>query len=339
MQLKAFQKDFNSKYSRYIDWKIDELLPYCEDSTLKDIVHYMSTYQEWWKRTRPFLIHTIYNAFNWEWVDIDTIGISYELLHAIALVHDDIMDQWTMRHWKLAYHTFIEKLYEWNYHAWLSQWILVWDRFLSWSYENLYENCENKIAIKYFAKTIQELIMWQMLDTHLSKIAYTWEIKQIENKDRLKSWAYSFIRPMCIWWILAWCNEETLQAIENLGNKLWIIYQVRDDLLDITWTHGHENKTRFSDLSEWNQTLVLTNILNAVTPQEKELILSHRSKKISPEDIEILWKIIENSGALEATRLQVNTLLDESQTMLDALIDTTKKEYTALSEIIDYLRV
>lgn len=339
MQLKSFQKEFNAKYSKYIQWKIGELLPYCEDDILKSIINYMSDYQEWWKRIRPFLIKTVYSAFNWEWVDIDAIGISYELLHAIALVHDDIMDQWTIRHWKLAYHTFIETLYEWNYHAGLSQWILIWDRFLSWSYENFYSNCNNIEAIQYFAKVIQELIMWQMIDTHLSKIAYEWNTTQIENKDRLKSWAYSFMRPMCLWWILAWCDQQTIKDIEKLWDKLWIIYQVRDDLLDITWTHGHENKTRFSDLSEGNQTIVLNTVLNSVSSEHKSLILSHRGKKISSHDIKVISDIIENSDALEIIKTQINDLLDQSQTMLDALIDTTKKEHTALSEIIEYLRV
>jgi geranylgeranyl pyrophosphate synthase len=339
MYLKEFQKKFNVKYSKYIESKISELLPYCEDETLIEIVKYMWTYQEWWKRTRPFLIATIYSAFNWEWVEIDDIWISYELLHAIALVHDDIMDQWTMRHWKLAYHTFVEKLYKWDYHSWISHWILVWDWFLSRSYENLYNSCTDIQVLQYFAKIVQELVMWQMIDTHLSKISFNWNLEQIKNKDRLKSWAYSFMRPMCLWGILAWCGSETLEKIEELWDVLWIVYQIRDDYLDITGTHGHENKTRFSDLSEWNQTLVLTTILETVTKSHRELILSHRWKKISPEDISKISAIIEESWALEATKVKINALLDESQELLNSLIPTTKKEHTALSEIIDYLRV
>lgn len=338
MQLQTFQKDFNILLNSYLQNKINELLPFATDTIVENIIKNLIPFQEWWKRIRPFLVKTIYNAFEWEGEDIDKIIISNELLHSMALVHDDIMDLWNKRHGQDTYHKKIEKLYN-HAHAWVSQWILVWDWLQNWAVENLISTTENKKAIQDFMEMIQEVIMWQIIDIHFSHIDIEVSADQIKVKDKLKSWYYTFMRPMKLGGILANISWSNLQKIMNFWEKIGLAYQMRDDLLDITWTNGHDNKTRFSDLTEWNQTIVLYEVLQRVKPEEKELILSHRSKKISPEDIEILWKIIENSGALEATKLQVNTLLDESQLMLDALIDSSKKEYTALTEIINYLRV
>lgn len=339
MYLKEFQKEFNQLLESHLNQKIESLLPYCDDNILKWIVEYIIPYQRWGKRFRPFLVKTLYDAFEWNWEEIMQLSMSYEILHLFALVHDDIQDQWDVRHWKPTFHKYIETLYSWNVHKWISQWILVWDWLLTRAFENFTLKTNNKIAMKYFFEMMHEVCMWQVIDIHLSWIAPDATPEQIQNKDKLKSWYYSFMRPMVLWAILANQSEEILEKTKKLWETMGLAFQMRDDLLDITWTDGHDNKTRFSDLSEWNQTIVLHEALQRVSKEDKSIILSYRCKEISPEDITKISQIIEASWALEVTKEKVNCLLDDSQSILDELIDTSKKEYTALSEIIEYLRV
>lgn len=339
MQLKIFQKEFDVLLEYHLSKKVNSLLPYCDDNILKGIVEYILPYQRWGKRFRPFLVKTLYDAFDGSWEKIMDLSMSYEILHLFALVHDDIQDQWDVRHWQPTFHKHVESLYWWDVHKWISQWILVWDRLLTRAFENFTLKTDNKKSIAYFFEMMHEVCMWQVIDIHLSWIAPNATPEQIKNKDKLKSWYYSFMRPMVLWAILAKQPEEILEKTKKLWEAMWLAFQMRDDLLDITWTDGHDNKTRFSDLSEWNQTIVLHEALKKVSPQNKALILSHRCKKISPEDISIISKIIEDSGALESTKQTINTLLDESQVLLNELIDSSKTEHIALSEIIEYLRV
>ena len=72
---------------------------------------------------------------------------------------------------------------------------------------------------------------------------------------------------------------------------------MRDDLLDVT--DFQSNKTSFSDLQEWNQTVVLFEALKTLNATDAATLLQYRGKPITPDVAHHLHSMIEQSGAIK----------------------------------------
>ena len=112
---------------------------------------------------------------------------------------------------------------------------------------------------------------------------------------------------------------------------------MRDDLLDII--DLNTNKTYFSDLQEGNQTIVLYEALQRLETNDAQKLLSYRWKRIDKETAIHLLTLIEQSWAIDATKEQINALLESSKSILQELSVWKNKLYEGVHEIIEFLSV
>lgn len=335
MNRKDYKDSFDIKLEKYLATQVNALDPYFFDTRIEESIRYLLTYSKWGKRIRPYLIYALHAAYKWNQQWVDELCLAVELVHLFALVHDDIMDKWTTRHSQPTFHKHIESLYD-NEHIGISQAILVGDILYTWANELV--ACTPDIPLhtkKIFYSLLKEVTFWQMIDVHLSYTERTQDPTQIQRKDKMKSGYYTFMRPIMLGASMAWILDR--EQIQIMGAKLGLAFQMRDDLLDII--DQNTNKTYFSDLQEWNQTIIWDEVLKRVTPEQEAMILTCRWQQIDTNKQQKIYEIIQRSGAIEETKKQVNQLLDESTLLLNETFENDNTMYWHIKEVIDFLRV
>jgi len=286
----------------YIETKINLSKKILNHPKLNDFVDYFFDYVfKWGKRTRPYVVYLCYKGF---WGNNDTeilrFGMIFELLHTMALIHDDIIDQADKRHNVSTIHHYINSKIQ-NMHIAEGQAMLFGDLVLSRVYELQNKSFDFPTELIQTAREnihsmIEELILGQMIDVD----TMTWETlseEHLEKKTLYKSAKYSFSRPMTTGAILAGANQKQIDLIEELWIAMWHAYQVRDDLMDLV---AHDkSKSAFGDIQEGQQTVFTNYIYKNASEEDKKLLKSCMWQKLNSTQISQLQTMLQNSGAID----------------------------------------
>ena len=326
MDLASFKTTFDGILQTYIQEKVKQAQKLIDDKKINTFIDYINTFIfSGGKRIRPYGLWLIYKWFGGDNEKaILNFGIIFELLHSMALIHDDVIDQADKRHNAFTVHTFIEKALKWSLHAHHvaeGQAILLGDLLLSRVYELRYKQhdfAENLLleARKNVHSMIEEVILWQMIDVDMM-ISWPASLSLIDKKNMYKTASYTFIRPMLTWAILADASDQQKKLVIELGKYMGMAFQMRDDYLDITF--GDKTKSAFSDIQEWQQTYFTNYIFEKWTPKQKELLKSSMGKKLDDTQIKALQAMFEESGAIAFGK---KNILEYSQKARDILAET-----------------
>lgn len=333
MLLQEFKKQFDGMLQTYVAQKVQLSKKIANiERTKKILDHLIMLTLAGGKRIRPYCAYTMYKAYGWKNTD-DMLLFArvFEVLHTMALIHDDIIDEADKRHSTQTIHNYTQSLLDKeNKNVSNGQAIMIWDLVLARVYELLNEwyNFSNESflqAQKSVHEMIQEVILWQMIDIDMM-VWDTIDENILHQKNLYKSARYTFMRPMLTGAILAWANQTEQNKIKDLWEKIWLAYQMRDDLQDILWTQ--KDKKVFSDIQEWQQTYITQHILKTWTQEEISILEKYRWKKCTPEDINKLQSMFHNSGTIIFTKEKITTYLQEAEDILSWLsfIDADQKE-------------
>lgn len=333
MELKAYKKIVDKQLDGYIKKKITTAQKVATAPRPQQILWYIEDIMlTWGKRIRPYFVYLGYRLYGW-WLekDIYTFSLATELIHTFALVHDDIIDKWTMRHNKQCVHLFAANLI-WTKekdHLGVSQAILVGDLLHAWAYDIIY-NTQYAFPAHYLKDgqknmqaMIEEVIAWQMLDVDTMTGDHV-DLEKLETKNHYKSWQYSFTRPFATGALLAWADKKSVQQLEKITTLLGKAYQMRDDILDVTfqaWENAshYDNKTKFSDIQDGQQTY-LTNYIYENWTYADRLVLSRAMwKKLSLNEIEELRTLFINSGAIAYAEELLHKYVVEAKKLIDKM--------------------
>jgi len=222
-----------------------------ENNVWLNIIKEASLYAvEWWKRIRSILALEFYLIFSWKkFSDIkqdDNVikfCIALELLHAYSLVHDDLpaMDDDEYRRWRLT---------TWKKY-WEANWVLVWDLLNSLSFE-LLSDIRNSTLIKYFWEAVWlNWMLWgQVLDLYYENNPKELTLDNLIEVHNKKTWAL-IIMSILGWIIIAekdtkFVKDEESNNIKkylDFWKKIWLAFQVKDDLLDVEGTFEETGKS------------------------------------------------------------------------------------------------
>jgi len=229
--------DWYYKYKIFIDKSIEKflinLLKQEKNSWLKNFKEAIFYSVKWGKRIRSILALEFYLIFSWknfnelkENENIIKFFIAIELLHAYSLIHDDLpsMDNDEYRRWELTV---------WK-NFWEANAILVWDFLNSLSFELLAEIWDIEL-IKYFWKSvwINWMIWWQVLDLYFEKNLEKLNLEKLIEIHNKKTWAlieFSIVGAIILTW-----KKIDLKKYKNFAQKIWLLFQIKDDLLDVEW--------------------------------------------------------------------------------------------------------
>ncbi len=335
MNLKEFKTHFDPFLEAFLQEKIDEVSVLYPDQETKNLILYLLPYIEHGKRFRPYMVYLWYTMNGWKDIELCMKYWSInELIHVFALIHDDICDKGTLRHQIPTYHRELWSRYA-DEHVWLSQAMILWDLVYTWAVELLFE-CGGSIEINMlYMSMLKEVIVWQMLDIHYSRESTSRGLQDIEKKDHLKSWQYTFQKPMMIWAKLAGVDDQVISKIATIWREIWVAFQWRDDLLD--WLPNKEWKTKFSDIQEGNQTALMIEFWHLLQSEDLFKLEGYRWSEITSEMIDFFETIIASSGIQKHMEQKIGDKLDWVEK--DFLSQISTSDYSPyFLEIITLLR-
>lgn len=253
-----------------------------------------------------------------------------EVLHASALVHDDVMDASDTRRGRPSAHRAFEALHRgagWpgvpenaaSYGEAAA--ILLGDLLLSWSDELLRVSGmpADRIveALGYLDVTRTEVTLGQFLDVSVQARGHS-SIDEAMQVVRFKSAKYSVERPLHIGAALAGASPEVIAALSSYGLPLGEAFQLRDDILGVFGDVDVTGKPAGDDLVEGKRTLLIALALQTAPHDDAIRLDTALGTPLSPSDVDELRAIIDKSGARAEVETRIAKLADESTQALSA---------------------
>jgi geranylgeranyl diphosphate synthase type I len=242
-----------------------------------------------------------------------------ELLHASALVHDDLMDASDTRRGSPSVHRAFERRHRaagWRgdpeqYGAAAA--VLLGDLLLCWSDERL-RTCGLAApvvieALTLFDATRSEVIAGQFLDVSVQARGDA-DVAQAMRVLRYKSAKYSVERPLQVGAALAGAGPATLAALSAYGVPLGEAFQLRDDLLGVFGDPRVTGKPAGDDLTEGKRTVLVALALQGSPDVDTRRLDEALGRPLDAVQVAELQQLIERSGAVAEVRARLEALAD-----------------------------
>ena len=271
------------------------------------------------KRFRPILTHLSGRANNIDSDALMKLSIAVELLHNFTLVHDDIMDNDTIRHGKQTIHE------KWD----SSTAILAGDGIYTIAQIILNEISSNSILLsKYFNKTTLEICEGQALDKEFEN---DHDIDRKMYFDMINKKTGSLLGASAALPIIYNDgSEDQVYVYEQFGRNLGMGFQIHDDLLEITADTDTMGKSLGSDIFEGKQTIMVILARESYPDEWKDLLNSSENNEL----IKNIYNFFEAKNIIQETRSISNAYFKESLNFLKKLGGTKTEELMQLVHLI-----
>lgn len=143
-----------------------------------------------------------------------------------------------------------------------------------------------------------------------------------------KTGHYSFITPLIIGATLAGQKKPELKKLQRLGQAIGRAFQLQDDLLDATGSQKLTGKTPLNDLHTSKLTLLNYYVLrNAASPQQKKLRAIFKNRIKTTQDIAFIQQLYRQTGALKMVQQKIEQYLaTATQVLKDTKLRQPERE-------------
>jgi geranylgeranyl diphosphate synthase type II len=306
-----------SQYREKFVTELKAKILYAEPKNLYEPVSYILDLGG--KRLRPVLTLMTAELFGGSSDDAMDAALAVEMFHNFSLVHDDIMDDAPLRRGKTTVHE------KWD----VNTGILSGDAMLILAYQffESYPAETYKKLTRLFSKTAIEVCEGQQYDVDFETrddVTIPEYIKMIEYKTSVLVAA-----AMEMGAIVAGASEQDCRAMYQFGRNLGIAFQLQDDYLDAFGDPKTFGKQVGGDILENKKTFLYLKSLENGAKEDKESLLHLYS--IQPEDgstkVETVKTIFEESGAVKATKMEIEAYTRKAFQVLDSLqLPESKKQ-------------
>lgn len=230
-----------------------------------------------------------------------------ELVHAGALIHDDVMDSSATRRGEAAVHERFAELHRTEgltgspsgYGRATA--ILLGDLALVWADEMLARSDLQPQAVERARPAYDamrtEVMAGQYLDV-LAQVQPAVSAERALHVARFKSAKYTVERPLHVGGLLHGCAQALLACYTAYGVPVGEAFQLRDDLLGVYGDPSVTGKPAGDDLREGKKTVLVALALEHGAPAEVDLIASRLGDPLLDADsVQRLRAAIERSGA------------------------------------------
>jgi geranylgeranyl diphosphate synthase type I len=247
-------------------------------------------------------------------------GAAFELLHAFALIHDDVMDGSTLRRGVPSVHVEHAAIHAEN------QWrgeprrygdgvaILAGDLAAVLADELLAGAPSEAIAV--WNRLRLEVNIGQYLDV-LGAAEGDADVAQARRISRYKSGKYTVERPLHLGAALAGALDELGAALSAYGEPLGEAFQLRDDLLGVFGDPAVTGKPVGDDLREGKPTPLLALARERATRADALLLAQVGDENLDPDDAQAIREVFERTGARDAVERSIDDLTAEALKALD----------------------
>ncbi|MEX1217716.1 MAG: polyprenyl synthetase family protein [Acidimicrobiales bacterium] len=293
------------------------------------------------KRLRPAFCHWAFLGAGGDPADERVVdaGAAFELLHAFALVHDDVMDGSSTRRGQPTVHLSFEADHE------AAQWggesrrfgegvaILVGD--LAEVYADRLMTGAPEAAFRIWNELKIELNIGQFLDV-LGAARGDVDLQTARRIVHYKSGKYTIERPLHIGAALADRLDELEVPLSLFGEPLGEAFQLRDDILGTFGDSNRTGKPVGDDLREGKPTPMLAIARDRATKKQRTTLGRVGSPDIRLDEIFEIQTIFGETGALAEVETSIRSLTSAAIAALDNA-EITAEAQTSLVELAIYV--
>ena len=236
-----------------------------------------------------------------------------EMIHVATLIHDDVVDDADLRRgWPSVNRVWKNKLS-----------ILVGDFMFSKALTNMI-HLKDFDALDILSSTAQRLSQG--------------EIQQIEKaikKNMTEEVYYQMVSDKTASLFSAACklgvmtvteDNDKREALAKFGEKFGLVFQIKDDLLDITGNVEGLGKPAGFDLKKNILTLPLIHLFEKLDSSDSKRVKRQLRNHVKKSELKEIRMLIENHGGIQFAEKQIDRLSKEAQDELNIFPDSVYKD-------------
>lgn len=276
------------------------------------------------KRLRPAFCH-------WGWVGsggdpddpvVADAGAAFELLHAFALVHDDVMDGSDQRRGRDAVHRRFVRHHEAR--SWRGEArrfgegmaILVGDFAVVYA-DRLLRGAPAR-ALEVFDELRVELCIGQALD--LAGAAQPGsDLDAARRVASFKSAKYTVERPLHLGAALAGRLDELAASLSAVGVPLGKAFQLRDDMLGVFGDAQRTGKPVGQDLREGKPTPLVAIAFERSDAAGRAVLARMGTLDVADDDVRRAHDLLVDTGAVDFVEAEIAALVEEALAAIDVV--------------------
>jgi geranylgeranyl diphosphate synthase, type I len=244
--------------------------------------------------------------------DIIHAALALEVTHTFTLIHDDIMDDDSLRRGVQTVHT------KWD----MPTGILAGDVLYARAFEHICmatAKDDAKVrAVTMLAQACADICEGQHMDMsfeHRTDVSEAEYLEMVRKKTGVLYAAAAGIGA-----VLAGGNAMQVKALYNFGLNTGIAFQIQDDLIDLLTPAEKSGKDRASDLREGKQTIIM------IKAREEGLDLLKYRRDLSPADIDAAIRELTDAGVIDEVKKIATDLVTDSNRHLSILPPSAERQ-------------
>lgn len=289
-----------------------------------DVVRSASAYvlQNGGKRVRPALLLLTAKLLGANVTQAAPLAASIEMIHAASLLHDDVLDNATIRRGKPSANV-----------KWGNQISILVGDFLWCRASDITIRYQNSRILEAAIGSVEKTTEGEILEIIKSNdfgVSEDEYLKIITLKT-----AMLFACSCQIGSIFANASEKNEEALKNFGLNLGIAFQLADDVLDYNSSEEKFGKKAGTDLCEGKLTLPIISVLKKCSERESQVI--REALLANSMDITIfkeITSILNRYGTLESSLVLARNYSKKAKAQIEPFKQSIEKD--ALLALADY---
>ena len=329
-------KDFLTNYLKSKEKEFKKINIWGEDSIKR-----LEDFTISGKMLRGSLVLFSFNFFNDSFSkDVVKTACALELFQSSLLIHDDIMDEDNLRrnnftifvqYEKFAY----DKSMSLAKHFGESMGMCVGDLGFFLGYELLSE-VRNKKIIKIASEEFTKVVIAQMQDVFNGVNIDIPKEEEILSVYKYKTGRYTFSLPLMLGAMLSNKDLKIISSLEKMGEKLGVIFQIKDDLLGFLGDEKIIGKKVGSDIIQNKKTLYYLYLFKNASKEEREKLKKiFGNKNLNLDEINYLIDLAKKYKILDLINDKIENLVKEIKSDINNLF-LKQEDKNKFLELLSY---
>lgn len=258
--------------------------------------------------------------------DFLQVATALELIHSGLLIHDDIIDQDEKRRGKSSvWHQYEEFASNKNYkdpkNYGQSLAICVGNIAFYLANQSLEQmsSLSNELCKKIKQIINQEIIKTnfaEMLDSKITLNKETPSLESVKEMYLFKTARYTFSLPLYLAGVSNELSEYQIEKLIQFGEKLGLIFQIKDDEMSLFASEAVSGKSFASDIREGKKTIFYLYLINKINDEQKDFLLkNYGNKKINKNEIEQIQELFYKYS-LPEIKILISQLENEAKEII-----------------------
>ncbi len=320
-------KRHREKVSEYLENYTENLeLPY--KGSGNDVEEKLMPLVKRGKMVRAFLVRHAYSFFRDDQPeDLLKAGGAVELAHTGLLIQDDVIDRDKMRRGLTAIHIqYSQQAEEEGYdepgHYGESMANCLGDTAFFLGFRLLCDlEAEGDIRHRicsHYSEALAAVGLGEMQDIDMAFSNGEVSKEEVLEMYRQKTARYTFSLPLAIGAELSGESRQTINTLESIGEKLGVLFQIKDDELGLFGNPDETGKPVGSDLEEKKKTLHLLRLLESLDETDRKRLRDKLNGQVSRQEGEEILELMRQENIQEKIETKMKQLRSGIEEQLEA---------------------